>query len=217
VKAHYAFSFELDQLQLGTDLSTLLTAFLTVVGTIFVAELTDKDALLLLALATRIKPKIAFAAGATAFTITTTIIVTVGYFLVSVVPVLWIRLVGGIVMIAFAIWQYVSTGEEASEEKKLLERTTRKTIWSVFFGAVSMLILLDLAGDATEVLTIVYVARFSNVLVVFSGAVLALVAASAVETVLGSRLKRYLSAKRLRLFSLFLFLVIGSYIILTSL
>jgi putative Ca2+/H+ antiporter (TMEM165/GDT1 family) len=203
--------------QLGTDLSTLLAPFLTVAGTIFVAELTDKDALLLLALATRIRPKIAFAAGATAFTITTTIIVTAGYFLVSVVPVLWIRLVGGIVMIAFAIWQYVSTSEEASEEKKLLERTTKRTIWSVFLGAVSMLILLDLAGDATEVLTIVYVARFSNAFLVFSGAVLALVAASAVETLLGSRLKRYLSAKRLRLLSLLLFLVIGSYIILTSL
>jgi putative Ca2+/H+ antiporter (TMEM165/GDT1 family) len=203
--------------QLGTDLSTLLAPFLTVAGTIFVVELTDKDALLLLALATRIRPKIAFAAGATAFTITTTIIVTVGYFLVSVVPVLWIRLVGGIVMIAFAIWQYVSTSEEASEEKKLLERTSKKTIWSVFLGAVSMLILLDLAGDATEVLTIVYVARFSNAFLVFSGAVLALVAASAVETLLGSRLKRYLSAKRLRLLSLLLFLVIGSYIILTSL
>jgi len=202
---------------LGIDLGALLTPFFTVLGTIFVAELTDKDALLLLTLATRIKPKIAFAAGATAFTITTTIIVTLGYFLITVVPVFWIRLVGGFVMIGFAVWQYLNTKEEESEEKKLLERTKRSTALSIFLGAVSMLILLDLAGDATEVLTIVFVAHFSNVLLVFLGAVLALVAASAVETILGSRLKKYLSASRLRLLSLLIFLVIGSYIIVTSL
>ena len=202
---------------MGIDLGALLTPFFTVLGTIFVAELTDKDALLLLTLATRIKPKIAFAAGATAFTITTTIIVTLGYFLITVVPVFWIRLVGGFVMIGFAVWQYLNTKEEESEEKKLLERTKRSTALSIFLGAVSMLILLDLAGDATEVLTIVFVAHFSNVLLVFLGAVLALVAASAIETILGSKLKKYLSAKRLRLLSLLIFLVIGSYIIVTSL
>jgi len=202
---------------LGIDLGALIVPFFTIAGTIFIAELTDKDALLLLALATRIRPRIAFAAGATAFTITSAIIVTVGYFLIRIVPVLWIRIVGGFVMIAFAVWQYASTKEEAVEEKKLLERTKRSSVWSVFLGAVSMLILLDLAGDATEVLTIVYVARFSNTLLVFFGAVLALVAASAIETILGSRLKKYLSPKRLRVLSLLVFLVLGSYIILTSL
>jgi putative Ca2+/H+ antiporter (TMEM165/GDT1 family) len=202
---------------LGIDFGALIIPFFTVVGTIFVAELTDKDALLLLTLATRIRPRIAFAAGATAFTITTTIIVTLGYFLITVVPVFWIRLVGGFVMIGFAVWQYVNTKEEESEEKKLLERTKRSTAWSIFLGAVSMLILLDLAGDATEVLTIVFVARFSNALLVFLGAVLALVAASAIETILGSRLKKHLSVSRLRLLSLLIFLVIGLYIIVTSL
>jgi len=201
---------------LGFDFSSLITPFLTVVATIFIAELTDKDALLLLTLATRIKPQIAFAAGATAFTITSAIIVTVGYFLVSIVPVFWIRLVGGIVMIGFAIWQYVSSGQEESEEKRLLERTKRRSILSIFIGAVSLLMLLDLTGDATEVLTIVLVARFSNVLLVFLGAVLALVAASAVDTILGSRLKKYLSAKRLRSLSLLVLLVIGSLIVLSS-
>ncbi len=199
------------------DISAVAVSFFTIVGTIFIAELTDKDALLLLALATRIKPRIAFAAGAIAFTITSAIIVTVGYFLVAVVPVLWIRLVGGVIMIAFALWQYFSTGKEESEEKRLLEKTKKNTIWSVFLGAVSMLVLLDLAGDATEVLTIVYIARFSNALLVFLGAVVALVGASAVETILGSRLKRYLSPKKLKQLSLLVFLVIGSYIILTSL
>ena len=61
---------------------------------IFVAELTDKDALLLLSLATRVKPWVVFAAGSVAFTITSAIIVTVGYFLVSFLPVSLISVVG---------------------------------------------------------------------------------------------------------------------------
>lgn len=198
------------------EIGSLIVPFFTVVVTIFIAELTDKDALLLLTLATRIRPRIAFAAGATAFTITTTIIVTVGYFLVSVVPVFWIRLAGGVIMIVFAFWQYVSANEEENEEKRLIERAKRKTAWSIFLGAVSLLVILDLAGDATEILTIVFVARFSNALLVFLGAVLALVAASAVETILGSRLKRYLSPRRLRILSLLVFLVIGSVVIVTD-
>jgi Ca2+/H+ antiporter, TMEM165/GDT1 family len=201
---------------LTLEIGSLTLPFLTVLITIFIAELTDKDALLLLTLATRIKPWTAFAAGATAFTLTTTIIVTVGYFLVNIIPVFWIRLAGGVIMIVFALWQYLSTKEEEDEEKKLLVQARKKTAWSIFLGAVSLLVLLDLAGDATEILTIVLVARFQNVLLVFSGAVLALVGASAVETILGSKLKLYLSAKRLRILSLLVFLVIGSLVIVTD-
>jgi len=200
------------------DLGVLLPAYLTIVVTIFIAELTDKDALLLLALATKMKPWTAFAAGSTAFTITSAIIVTIGYFLTKVVPIFWVRLAGGIFMIGYAIWDYSQSGikEEKEEENRLLNQTKKKTALSVFFGAVSLLILLDLAGDATEVITIVFVARFSNVLLVFLGAVTALVAASALETILGGRLKKILSPKRLRTFSLLVFLAIGSVIILTT-
>jgi len=201
------------------EINPTLAAFFTVAVTIFVAELTDKDALLLLTLATRIRPWIAFAAGASAFTISTTIIVTIGYFLTNIIPVFWIKLVGGIAMIGFAIWQYTTSGEkeEANEERRLLDRAkVKKSAWSIFVGAVSLLIILDLAGDATEVLTLVYVARFTALLVFF-GAVSALVAASAVETVLGSRLKLILSAKRIRTFSFLVLLIIGVIIIATTL
>jgi putative Ca2+/H+ antiporter (TMEM165/GDT1 family) len=60
----------------------------------------------------------------------------------------------------------------------------------------SSLIVLDLAGDATELVTSVFVAQFRDVLLVFAGAVAALVAASAVETILGNGLGRVLSARR---------------------
>lgn len=206
------------------DLASLLASLFTISSTIFIAELTDKDALLLLTLATRMKPWTAFVAGSTAFTTSTAIIVAIGYFLVRVIPVFYVRIGGALVMIGFAVWQYTTTGEaeEKSDEKRLIEQTerqdnnTRNIAWSIFFGAVALLIILDLAGDATEVLTIVYVARFSNAILVFVGAVIALVSASAVEVTLGNRLKNLLSPKRIRILSLLVFLVIGSVIILTT-
>ena len=201
----------------GLDLIALIPAFVTIAVTIFIVELTDKDALLLLTLATKIRPWTAFAAGSTAFTITSAIIVSVGYFLIQIVPIFWVRLVGGLVMISFAIVEYLRGKDDEEDEKKLLNRTLKKTNWSIFLGAVSLLILLDLAGDATEVLTIVYVAKFSNALLVFLGAVAALVSASALETMLGRKLGRILSAAKIRILSLIVFFFIGSYIVITTL
>jgi len=197
-----------------------LNALLTIMAAIFVAELTDKDALLLLSLATRVKPWIVFAAGSVAFTITSAIIVTVGYFLVSFLPVSLISVAGGLIMIAYGTWSFFEANKEEEElakaERKLSLKAS-KSLWLVFLNAVSLLILLDLAGDATEVLTILFVARFQNTLLVFVGAVVALIAATAVETTIGNRLSKILSFKRIRIFSLFVFLTIGSIAILTAL
>jgi len=197
-----------------------LNALLTIMAAIFVAELTDKDALLLLSLATRLKPWIVFAAGSVAFTITSAIIVTVGYFLVSFLPVSLISVAGGLVMIAYGTWSFFEANKEEEEltkaERKLSLKAS-KSLWLLFLNAVSLLILLDLAGDATEVLTILFVARFQNGLLVFIGAVVALIAATAVETTIGNRLSKILSFKRIRIFSLFVFLTIGSVAILTTL
>jgi len=185
---------------------------------IFVAELTDKDALLLLSLAARIRPWVVFAAGSIAFTITSAIIVTVGYFLVSFVPVSLISIAGGSVMVAYGIWSFFKAKkDELMSAERKLSRDASKSLRAVFLGAVSLLVLLDLAGDATEVLTILFVARFQNTLLVFTGAVIALVCATAVETLIGNRLSKILSSKRIRIFSLFVFLTIGSAAILTAL
>jgi putative Ca2+/H+ antiporter (TMEM165/GDT1 family) len=187
---------------------------------IFVAELTDKDALLLLSLATRVKPWVVFAAGSVAFTITSAIIVTLGYFLVSFLPVSLISLGGGLVMIAYGTCSFFEANkeeEELAKAERKLSLKAPKSLWLVFLNAVSLLILLDLGGDATEVLTILFVARFQNTLLVFVGAVIALIAATAVETMIGNRLSKVLSPKRIRILSLLVFLAIGSAAILTSL
>jgi len=202
------------------DQGMFLAALFTTMGTIFVTELTDKDALFLLALATKTKASVVFAAGSVAFTITTAIIVLVGSLLINLVPVIAIKLAGGIIMLLYAVLEYYRFSNEErlvdEREERLLERNAR-SVWSIFLPAVLTLIALDLAGDATELVTIVFLARFEDALVVFLGAVIGLVAAVAVETTLGNRLGRVLSRRRIKYLSIAVFTVIGVSVIVTSL
>ena len=198
----------------------LLTALITTGGTIFIAELTDKDALFLLALATKTKVSVVFAAGSVAFTISTAIIVLLGSLLITVVPVIAIKLVGGSIMLGYAALEYYRfSNEERSvdeREERLLEKSAGG-VWSIFIPAVLTLIALDLAGDATELVTIVFLARYQDALVVFAGAVIGLVAAVAVETALGNRLGTVLSRKRIKYLSIAIFTVIGVTVMVTTL
>lgn len=200
--------------------SAVLNILLTVSATIFVAELTDKDAFLILSLATQIEPWIVFGAGSVAFTITSAIIVTLGHFLIMYVPPSYVSLAGGTIMVGYGIWSYFHSStddHEAREVERKLSVKSAKGRTSVFLTAVGLLILLDLAGDATEVLTILFVARFGDVVLVFFGAVLALIAATGVETAIGNRLSKILSRNRIRTISLLLFLAVGASAILSVL
>jgi putative Ca2+/H+ antiporter (TMEM165/GDT1 family) len=194
------------------------TAFLTVAAAIFVAELTDKDAFLLLTLATRKRAWFVFCAGSIAFTITTAIIITFGDLILAIVPVFWIKLVGGVIMIGYGFWQFFQSDEEemGSEKRKFLARASGKNFFVAFLTTVAMLAFLDLAGDATEILTIIFLAHLRDAILVFVATLSALITATAVETFLGTQLQRVLSQKRLRVFSVVVFLSIGTAIIMTT-
>jgi putative Ca2+/H+ antiporter (TMEM165/GDT1 family) len=194
------------------DLS--IASFATIVATIFVAELTDKDALLLLAISTKVRPRLAFLAGATAFTFTTTVIVAAGSLIVAVVPVNWVRLAGGVVMLGYGLWEaHGLVGEKEVEEQE--SRIARSgSEWRIFLALVASLALLDLAGDATEVLTVVLVAQYGSPVFVFLSVCAGLLSAAALETALGSRLGRLLTPRRLQIGSAAIFILLGLFIIL---
>ena len=193
-----------------------VASFGAMVAALFVTELTDKDSLLLIAISTRVRARVTFAAGASAFLITTTIIVTLGSLLVSVVPVFWVRLAGGGVMIAYGVWEARGiAGQRAVEEEK--SRVARAgSTWRLFLSLVLALAVLDLAGDATEILTLVFVSEYGNLLFVFSGVYTGLIAATAVEATLGSKLGNLLTPRRLRIGSAAIFLLLGVSIVLFS-
>lgn len=194
----------------------ILLTFVTIAVTLFVTELTDKDALLLLTVATRVRAPIVFIAGATAFVFDTAIIVFLGSLLLTVVPIFWIRLTGGVAMLAYGLWEargLVGTGVVEKEGTRIQKAGSTLKL---FLTLTASLIVLDLAGDATEILTIVFVAQYASALLVFSAASVGLVAATAFETVLGNRLGKILTPMRIRYVSIFVFLVLGITIILST-
>jgi putative Ca2+/H+ antiporter (TMEM165/GDT1 family) len=201
------------------DFASLTGPFLTVVATLFVVELTDKDAILLLTLAASRSAKLVFAAGSIAFTMTSAIIVLVGTALVTYVPIIWIKVAGGCVMLAYAVWTFAraakNDGALGGAEKRILERGRNRELLA-FLAIIASLALLDLAGDATELLTIVFVAQYQDILLVFAGAVLALVTACGVEVLLGSKMGKWLNARGARYVPAFVLLIIGTAIVATS-
>ena len=197
-------------------MTDFLTSFGAIAGAIFLAELADKDAFLLITVSTRVRAYVAFLAGATAFVITTTLFVTLGSVLIAFVPVYWVRLAGGVVMLAYGIWEARALVGLKQVEKEEAKVEKSGSPWRAFLALVAALALLDIAGDATEVLTIVFVARYADPLLVFLGACTGLICASALESALGSRLGRVLTPDRLRFVSVAVFLALGAYIILLS-
>jgi putative Ca2+/H+ antiporter (TMEM165/GDT1 family) len=195
---------------------SLLTSFATIAAALFVTELTDKDAILLLALATKVRAPLVFFAGATAFVATTAIFVLAGSFLVAIVPVVWIRLAGGAGMIAYGLWE--ARGLVGKEEVEELESKIRRagSGLRLFLSMITSLIVLDIAGDATEILTIIFVAQYANPFLVFAGTCTGLIAATALETALGNRLGGLLSPRRIRYFSVLVFVFLGAAIILLN-
>ncbi|HLQ07182.1 MAG TPA: TMEM165/GDT1 family protein, partial [Nitrososphaerales archaeon] len=129
----------------------LLISFATIAAALFVTELTDKDALLILTMATRVRASVVFVAGAAAFVFDTAIIVLLGSLLLTVVPIFWVRIAGGAAMLAYGIWGargFVGKGAVDREETRIKRSGSS---WRLFLTLLGSLILLDLAGDATEV------------------------------------------------------------------
>jgi putative Ca2+/H+ antiporter (TMEM165/GDT1 family) len=194
----------------------LLVAFGGIAAAIFVAELTDKDALLILALATRRRAAVVFLAGAVAFALSTGVIVAAGSLITSLVPILWVKVAGGVVMLCYSLWEargLVGEKAVADDEARIREEGGGARAFLLMVGSLA---LLDIAGDATEVLTIVFVAQYSAALV-FGAAYAALLAATGVETVLGSRLAKALTPARVRYFSVAVFALLGSSILIAAL
>jgi putative Ca2+/H+ antiporter (TMEM165/GDT1 family) len=157
----------------------------------------------------RVRWWVVFLAGGTAFTITTALFVTIGTVLAAVIPVTLVRIAGGVVMVAYGLWEARSlVGLGAVKEEEARVGQSGGSL-KAFFALVGALALLDIAGDATEILTVVFVSQYSDPLLVFAGCMAGLLTATALEASLGSRLGRLLTPRRLQYGSAVVFVAIG--------
>jgi putative Ca2+/H+ antiporter (TMEM165/GDT1 family) len=186
--------------------------FFTIFIPIFVAEFPDKTALATMLMAARGKPVAVFVGVALAFLVQCVVAVAFGK-VISLAPEKWVHLGAGFLFLAFAVSAWRSRAEEEeSEDARIGGGSFFRTAWKAF-----VVIFIAEWGDITQLATASYAARYENNLaLVFFASLLALWAATGITVLLGTKVRKLISAKKLKEGSAVLFAAVGLYLIYAS-
>jgi len=182
-----------------------LVAFAIVLGTIAFFEFLDRTNFALLSFASREPPVLAWVGATAAFGVTTLLSVAVGSVLVETLrPELsLVRVAGGLLLIGYAAYLLL----HHDEEKPV--RAGRNALTTAFL----MIFLLEL-GDTTMILTINFVATYTDAVLVGVAAFLGLALVAGTACLLGPRLGARVEPKQLETIVIGVLAVVGALTIL---
>ena len=178
-----------------------LIPFLATFSFIFLAELGDKTQLAVITLCSRHNWKAVLSGAMLSFALVDGLSVLVGRGIAEVVPLFWIRIIGGVMFIAFGF--YILLHKERGNESF---RLTGKSS-----GFISTLILISLAelGDKTQLAVIALAAEYAEVVMVFLGVISGFLAITIIGVLIGKGLIHLVPQRYLRLISAVLFIGFG--------
>ena len=183
-----------------------MEAFLVSFGLVAVAELGDKTQFLALMLASRFHRPLPILAGIfVAVLINHLASVALGYFVGVKLSGPWLKWIIAASFFAVAIWAIIP--EKAEDERVPASR------FGVFGATLCAFFIAEL-GDKTEVATAALAARFSVLLPVVAGTVLAMLVANLPAVLLGRQLARWVSLKTLRWGAVVLSIALGIWTLL---
>jgi Ca2+/H+ antiporter, TMEM165/GDT1 family len=185
-----------------------VVAFLTVFAVIAGFEFGDRTNFALIGLAAREPPLPVWTGAAAAFAATTTLSVAIGTALLTALggQVEYLRLAGGILLLAYAGYLVVH-GEETEKEP---------TGRSAGVTAFVMIFLLEL-GDTTMILTMNFVFSIANPVLVGVAAAAGLALVAATACLIGSRLGARVEPRRLHQVVIVILTIVGAVTILYAL
>jgi putative Ca2+/H+ antiporter (TMEM165/GDT1 family) len=166
---------------------------------IALAEFGDKTQIAVINLSAKHRPKSVFVGAMLAFALVNGISALVGGTIASLVPTFWISLVGGISFLTFGAYTLFSKKNLVGEIKG-----HSKTVTATF-----MLIAIAEFGDKTQLAVIALSAQYGAPLQVFVGTMLAMTFLTAVGSVFGKIISRYISARYIRIGASLIFLAFG--------
>jgi len=169
-------------------LADLLAEGFLIFAVVAVLQLPGKSNFGVITLATRHPPRDVFLGASVGLGAATVVSVTVGYGAETVLGpyLLWVKVVGGAVLIAFGVREILRAPSPVHEPGEGTPAVAH-TPGQVRTVALALTFLLEM-GDNTQILAILFVASTGNVLLVFVAATAALVTIAA----LSARGARYL-------------------------
>jgi putative Ca2+/H+ antiporter (TMEM165/GDT1 family) len=193
----------------------MLAAFLSALGLVFIAELSDKTALAALVLATRFRLRAVLAGAWAALTLQTAISVLAGS-LLHLLPARPIHIATGIGFLIFAVLALREDEEEElheeSEKEAELERKRRLPPVAVCF----LIVFAAEWGDLTQLATAALVARAANPIPPALGALAGILSASTLAAFVGAQTSRFLAPRVLQRAAAAVFAVTGVVILVTA-
>lgn len=178
------------------SLAPLAASFVLVV----IAELGDKTQIAVISLSSRFKALSVFFGAMLAFLLTTGIAVVIGDMLALMVPLFWIRIIAAIIFLVFGLYTVVSR----KRESKVRTDEARNAVFSSF----SLITLMEL-GDKTQFAVIALSAEYGSALLIYVGVMLAFALVTALGTIVGTALTRFVPLKYIQLGSGLVFILFG--------
>ncbi len=178
------------------DLTPLLTTF----SLIALAEFGDKTQLAVIALSTRYDRIKVFTGVILAFALVTGLGVVVGGVLYQFIPQDIIRILAGLLFLAFGILTLSS--------KESCETEDATPLGNPLFSTFGMIALAEM-GDKTQISVITLVAKYDSPHLVFAGSLLALGLISLIGIFLGKKLCEIVPLSKIKLGASALFILFG--------
>ncbi len=177
---------------------------LIVFGTIFSLELIDRTNMTVLKFASNHSPRAVWVGAALAFSVTTGVAVLAGHLIVTYLgPYLFdVRVAGGIGIIAYGA--YCLLKAYRTEEESGIPMDERTTLVQTF-----LVILALETGDDTQIFTVLFVAWFSNILLVFAAALLALLLVLSIGVTTGKVLRERVEPRLLERVTSLIIIAVG--------
>ncbi len=176
-----------------------MTAFLTSLAIVFLAEMGDKTQLLAMAFAARFRWQIVLAGVFAATVANHFFAVVVGNYLTTIIPLSAIRFAAALSFILFGIWTL---------RGDTLEGEDRRFSFNPFW-TVTLAFFLAEMGDKTQLATVALAAEFSTIVPVWVGTTTGMLVADAVGIIAGIVLHKRIPEKQIKWVAAVTFIAFG--------
>ncbi|MHB8844549.1 MAG: TMEM165/GDT1 family protein [Nitrospirota bacterium] len=176
-----------------------MTAFLTSLAFVVLAEMGDKTQLLAMAFAARIRWQTVMWGVFWATAANHLLAVLVGNYLTHIVPMMWIKSAAAVSFIIFGLWTI--RGDTLEDEDKRFNFSPFWTVAIAFFFAEM--------GDKTQLATVALAADFRSVVPVWAGTTTGMLIADGIGIIVGIVLHKKLPEKQVKWFAAITFILFG--------